>query len=115
MALKKALKRSENRVRGEFPAAYFRISRANLEENNRVRFVVHAYVDAAARKHDPIVVDRGPGAGENRTWISEKEYEVASAELPATEAVVASPTDALKASCYLWLKQKSEFATAEDC
>lgn len=120
MALKLALARANNRVKGDFPNAYWRVMSVESGESGTNKIRVAAFADSEARKQslDPVQsaapgmphVMRGPG--ENAT-LAEKQYEASL--LPAPEGTYATLQEQVKAACYVFLKTHADFAGAEDC
>jgi hypothetical protein len=121
MALKKRLLRADNKVRGEFLGAYFRVQSVEMTETgSRIRVV--SFADAEARKLalDPQQTSPMPhmmrGPGDIGATLTEKIYETV---LPAAPDKIAGEYDTLqeqaKASAYVYLKTLPEFDGAEDC
>lgn len=118
MALKKALARADNRVKGEFPDAYWRVMTVETKEDGKSRIRVAAFADAEARRLalDPTQNQDSPphmrGPGENAA-LSEKTYEAEL--LPAPTGTYSSLAEQVKAASYVHLKAHADFARAEDC
>jgi hypothetical protein len=123
MALKKRLLRADNRVKGEFFGAYFRVQTVEMTETgSRIRVV--AFADAEARKLalEPQQTPDCPmphmmrGPGDIGATLMEKTYETV---LPAAPVKIAGEYGTLqeqaKASAYVYLKTLPEFDGAEDC
>jgi hypothetical protein len=121
MALKKALSRSENRIKATFGSAYWRVMSVDSMDNGNNRIRVAAFADSEARKLalDPAQTPAQPmphlmrGPGDMSAVIAEKTYETA---LPAApDGSYATLQEQAKAAAYLYLKAHADFAGAEDC
>lgn len=121
MAIKQSLSRSDNRIKAEFPAAYFRVMSVEMREDGSSRIRVAAFADADARKlalaadaggaaHMPGMM-RGPG--ETNATIWEKTFDATLGAAP--EKTYANLQEQAKAAAYLHLKALPEFTTGEDC
>jgi len=121
MALKKALLRSENKVKGDCPNSYWRVMAVDLMENGSNRIRVAAFIDSDARKLalDPAQTPATPmphmmrGPGDMSAVIAENTYEAA---LPAApDGTYATLQEQAKAAAYVYLKTHADFAGAVDC
>lgn len=118
MALKRSLARGDNQLRFEFPNAYFKIMKAEMNtERNKLIIQIKAYGDEAARRYEDQTSQQMPmpmpGMNMNRV-VYEKTYEVDPSVVPvATTATTVK--DQLLQSSYLWLKSLSgDFGSATD-
>lgn len=117
MALQRSAARSETRSKYVYPAAYFRIMAVSNDKNSDVNIRVAAYADKEARllSDQPSNMPM-PGPMGSGCCVLEKSYNVKRADFDAI-AIPAGvkPSEVDFAVAYLWLKQQSEFAAAEDC
>lgn len=114
MALEKSISRSDNKVKGEFPKSYWRITNIRME-NGKFFVEVKGYCDVEARKLDtsessgPMM----PGmSGEIN--ITNKSLNFAEGLLPQATLKTINESSRLKHCVYLYLKSIDEFRNATD-
>lgn len=112
MALKKALARADNRVKGDFQNSYWKIYSIR-NENGKINIDIRCYVDQDARKLD--LGETGPmmpGSGD--ITVTNKNYSFVEGQLPSPTLQTQSESSRLKHVCYLWLKLQDDFRLADD-
>jgi hypothetical protein len=111
MGLKKLSPREENKVKGEFPEAYF-IVNSIKQENGKVFIHVKGFVDKIAANSRNDNQNAMPHE-KNDVCIFEKSYNLLESTLPnPTMKTVARNT--MKHCCYLFLKNQDEFRNSTD-